>query len=436
MKLLTKHVLSLAFLVGMSTLAVAQPGWNWGDSVDKAKEKNALYTDYLRSEDYKAAVKPHSWLLKNTPDLNASIYINGAKIYEGLAESTSDKQKTLEYQEKALEMYDLRIKYFNEEAEVLNRKALTAYKYFKDDQEKYGELYELFKKAFEVNGDNFYSSNLTAFMDVVRRYKLTGGNVTDEEVFQIYTKVTDVINNQMKAGGNKSRLEKVADYVDKLLTATVDVDCEFIVNKLGPKFEATQDINLAKKIFGLMLQQKCTDSPLATDVAVAVNEVEPNFGIAKFIGAKAASEGDIEKAQEYYEKAVTLTEDNTKKADVYMSLARLQSANGNKIAARSTARKALAFDPGFSEAYTLIGDLYWGSFNDCKGGESKVKDRAIFIAAYNMYQKGGNREKMAEAKAQFPSIEEIFSEGKEEGQTINVDCWINETVQIERRPAN
>lgn len=436
MKSLTKHVLCLAFLVGMSTLAVAQPGWNWGDSVDKAKENNALYNDYLRSGNFEAAMKPHGWLVKNTPDLNEAIYINGAKIYEGLAESTADKAKTLEYQEKALEMYDLRIKYFNEEAEVLNRKALTAYKYFKDNQKKYPELYQLFNRAFELNGNEFFSSNLTAYMDVLRRYKLTGGGISDEEVFNIYTKISDVIEYQKKNGGNADRLDRVAEFVDKLLTATVDVDCDFVEQKLGPKFKETRDINLAKKIFGLMLQQKCTDSPLAMEVAIAVNESEPNFGIAKFIGSKAASEGDSEKAMEYYEKAISLTDDNTKKADVYLSLARTQASLGNKVAARSSARKALAADPGFSEAYILIGNLYMGSFNDCKGGESKVKDRAVYIAAYEMYQKGGDRERMAEAKAQFPSIDEIFNENMEEGQSITVDCWINETVQIERRPAN
>lgn len=436
MKLLTKHVMCLAFLVSMSTLAVAQPGWNWGDSVDKAKEKNALYTDYLRMENFEAAEKPLSWLLKNTPDLNESIYINGAKIYEGLAESTSDKAKTTQYQERALEMYDLRIKYFNNEPEVLNRKALTAYKYFKDDQKKYPELYALFNKAFEINKNNFFSSNLTAYMDVIRRYKLTGGSITDEEVFEKYSQVTDVLEYQMKTEANKERLERVAEYVDKLLTATVDVDCEFVEQKLGPKFKQTGDVNLAKKIFGLMLQQKCTDSPLAMEVAIAVNKVEPNFGIAKFIGVKAASEGDLVKAQEYYEKAIGLTEDNVKKADVYLSLARSYASQGDKVSARSNARKALSFDPANTEAYNLIGDLYMGSFNDCKGGESKVKDRAVFLAAYEMYQKGGDREKMAAAKAQFPSIDEIFSENKEEGQSITVGCWINETVQIERRPAN
>ncbi|MEQ8583949.1 MAG: hypothetical protein RIC30_15765 [Marinoscillum sp.] len=436
MNSITKHLLSLAFIVGLASMAIAQPGWNWGDSVDKAKEKNALYTDFVRAENWKAALGPHSWLLKNTPDLNASIYINGAKIYEGLADNTDDKAKTLEYQGKALEMYDLRIKYFNSEADVLNRKAYVAYKYYRDDQPKYKELYDLFNKAFELNGNDVLINNLTAYMDVIRRYKLSGGTITDEEVFEKYTRIKDIIEVKIAEGGKASSLEKQADYVDKLLTATVDVDCDFIEEKLGPKFRQTKDINLAKKIFGLMLQQKCTDSPLAMEVAIAVNEVEPNFGIAKFIGVKAASEGDLDRAKKYYEKAVELTDDNVKKSEVYLSLARTVASQGGKAAARSNARKALAFDPSNKDAYAFIGDLYMNSFNDCKAGESKVKDRAIFIAAYEMYQKAGDSEKMTSAKAQFPSIEEIFSEGKEEGQSITVDCWINESVQIERRPAN
>lgn len=436
MKSITKHLLSLALILCIAGFAAAQPGWNWGDSVDKAKEKNALYTDFVRAENWQGAVAPHSWLIKNTPDLNVSIYINGAKIYEGLAESTEDKAKTLEYQGKALEMYDLRIKHFNNEADVLNRKAYTAYKYYRDDKQKYKELYELFNKAFELNRNDVMINNLTAYMDVIRRYKLTGGVITDEEVFEKYTVIKDIIEAKKANGEKSSSLDKQADYVDKLLTATVEVDCKFIEEKLGPKFRATGDINLAKKIFSLMVQQKCTDSPLAMDAAIAINGVSPDYGIAKFIATRAASDGDLARAKEYYEKAVELTDDASKKSEIYLSLARTQVSSEGKSAARSSARKALAFDPSNRDAYALIGDLYMNSFNDCKGGESKVKDRAVFIAAYEMYQKAGDSERMNSAKAQFPSIEEIFNEDKEEGQSITVDCWINETVQIERRPAN
>ena len=34
-------------LVFAAMVVNAQPGWNWGDQVDVAKEKNAIYTDMV-----------------------------------------------------------------------------------------------------------------------------------------------------------------------------------------------------------------------------------------------------------------------------------------------------------------------------------------------------------------------------------------------------
>ncbi|MFY0600818.1 MAG: hypothetical protein JXR03_14180 [Cyclobacteriaceae bacterium] len=436
MKLVVKHILGICFFLAFTSVAVAQPGWNWGDSIDIAKEKNALYTDMLKAKNYAESEKNLAWLLKNTPDLNKSIYINGASIYQGLSEAATEAPEILKYQEKALKMYDLRIKYFGEEADVMNRKALTSYKYYKKTQSKYPEMMETFTKAFELNGNDFYSSNLTAYMDVVRRYKLTKGAITDEEVFDIYTNVTDVIAHQKANGGKVEKLDKIAEIVDKLLTATVKVDCDFIEQNLGPKMEETQDYKMAKTIFTLLKDQSCLDRPLALRSAEIINENTPDFGIAKFIAVKSGSEGDTEKAMEYYQKAIDLTEDNEKKAEIYMSIARIYSSMGDKVTARSQARRSLSFDPSNSDAYKLIGDLYMTSFNDCKGNVSKVLDRSVFIAAYEMYQKAGNGEYMSKAKEQFPSIEDIFNENYKEGDAIQVECWINQSVKLERRPAN
>jgi tetratricopeptide (TPR) repeat protein len=436
MKTLARKIsLPLLFVFIIVGAASAQPGWNWGEQVDIAKEKNALYTDFVKLGKYKEAIPPHSWLLENTPDLNASIYINGATIYEELAEAETDDAKKSEYQAKALEMYDLRIKYFGKEAYVLNRKVFPAYKFYKNDKSKYQELYEMYQKAFKLNGENFYDNNLVAYMDVVRRYKVTGGAISDEEVIDIYTQITDVIDAKKATGKNVSRLEKITDTVDKMLTSAVDLDCDMVEDKLGPKL-TPDDIKMAKKIFQLMLTGKCTDRPLAFEAAQIVNEKEPSFGIAKFLGIRAAQDGNIAQASEYYQEAIDLTDENTKKAEVYLNIAKLHYSNGNKVEARSNSRKALAFDPSLSDAYSLVGDMYMSSFEDCKGGEKKTEDYAIFIAAYNQYKRAGDSAGMSKAKALFPSIEDIFNDGYEEGQTIQVGCWINESVVLERRPSN
>ena len=97
------------------------------------------------------------------------------------------------------------------------------------------------------------------------------------------------------------------------------------------------------------------------------------------------------------------------------------------------AYEALSVKPGASAAFNLIGNLYFLSFEECKAGESKVKDRAVYLAVYEMYQKAGNTEQMNACREQFPSIEDIFNESREEGSKITVDCWINESVTLQRR---
>ena len=118
----------VAVLLLNVSLIQAQAGWNWGDNPTTAKEKNAIYNDMMKNENFKGAIDPLEWLLTNTPDLNAAIYINGVKIYDELQANEKDAAQKKAYQNRCLELYDQRIEHFGDEAEVLNRKAYRAYK--------------------------------------------------------------------------------------------------------------------------------------------------------------------------------------------------------------------------------------------------------------------------------------------------------------------
>src|SRR5699024_5850868 len=161
----------------------------------------------------------------------------------------------------------------------------------------------------------------------------------------------------------------------------------------------------AKKIITLSLTGKCTDNPLFMQAAKVVHEKEPNYSIAVVIAKKAKIDEDYEVAAQYFEEALTLTDQNTEKADIYLELADLAARKGQKAKARDYALKAVATDASKREAYTFIGDLYFKSYEQCKGGENIVKDRAVFLAAYEMYKRGGASSRMANAKEQFPSAE-------------------------------
>ena len=425
-------------LATVALFAQAQPGWNWGEDVDKAKEQNALYTDLYKAGNFAQAIEPLNWLLENTPDLHVSIYQNGEKILMNLASKETDEAKKEEYVTQGLKLFDDRVQYFEKEAYVMNRKATFAYKFYNKNREKYPYLYEQFSKAYDLNKEKMTAGNLVAYMNVVYKFRFAKGDLSDEAVIEIYSNISDALATQKEkvAADKKARYDKFQDQVDKLLTATIEVNCEFVETVLGPKLEATGDIKWAKKIFQLLLNNKCTDSPLAVKAAEIINNDSPDYGVCIFIAKKATAKKDYDQAFEYFNKAIDLTDDNIKKADVHIDIAKIYNVQNRKIDARSSARKALAFDPSKKEANRLIGTLYMKSFEDCKGGQSKVQDRAIYIAAYNEFKRAGEAKLMEAAQAQFPSIEEIFNENYEEGQQVTVGCWINTDVSIERRPAN
>ena len=304
MKKVTNILICGLFLFACVPAALAQNGWNWGEQVDVAKEKNVLYSDALKAKNYQAALEPLNWLLTNTPDLNPSIYINGVKVYEGLIKQAKDPAKKEEYIQKALDLHDKRIEVFGDEADVIDRKSIFAYRYYSKKKEKYPYLFELYKKAFELNKDKMNTGNLVAYMNVVYKYRFSGGDLSDEEVIEIYSNISDAISTQKSkvSPDKKAKYDKYAANVDKLLTATeVEISCDFIETKLGPQLDQSGDLNLAKKIFQLMLKGKCLDSPLALKAAQIVQDSEPTFGVAKFMASKNASDGNDDEAIAKYE---------------------------------------------------------------------------------------------------------------------------------------
>ncbi len=452
--------LLLLFLTSITFLSLeAQPGWNWPENKAEAEEKNVLYTDYLKQQNCEAAVEHLNWLIENVPNLHVSIYQNGIKIYRCLIDKESDPIRKGELVNKALSLFDGRIENFGREAYVKNRKVTFAYTFYRSDKTQYESLYEMFDNAFELNGNDIGNSNLVAYMDIVRKHKLTSKTLSDDKVLDIYDMISGVISYKIKNDSkNEERLKKYQDNLDKLLTATITVDCNFVENTLGPKLleltiepsdEIAQTdyetltpvdvsysdeiINLAKKIFQLSITGKCTSSDIALEAAKIMFTNEKDFAIAKFIAGREQANKNYETSLNYYDEAIESSDDNSQKSEIHLNKAQLYAVIGNKVKSRNNARRSISLNSGNIDAYKLIGNLYMSSYEDCREGKSRVQDRLVFIAAYNIFKSGGLTSQANQAREQFPSMEEIFNENLEIGESMNTGCWISETVTLNKR---
>ncbi|MDA0314032.1 MAG: hypothetical protein O3A40_01875 [Bacteroidetes bacterium] len=471
-------VLGAMLFAGISP---AQDGWNWpADPAQevKAREFNAAYFDYMKAEQFVEAVKPLSWLLVNVPNLNESIYIQGITIYKGAADKTTDKAQKRVYQDSVMAIYDKRAELFNNPAKWIETKAYYGYLFFRSDKAKIPAVVADFEKALALKGTINYQF-IPIYFDLVEKNYSLNQAYAPEQILSIFDKSNKLLDAAAATGKDvtesKSTLETLllkmklidCDFIENKLGSRFKADpndvnladqilnfsrqfncsaseayasalefkCNFIENTLGPKFAADpMNAELADEIFNTSAQYKCYSTKAFLAALEFKDSKSPSFKTSQLRGMLYMASNDFAKAEPALEKALTLAGNNKDKGEVRMELAKIYARGGKKSAARTAAREAAALDSELSSsAYGLIGDLYMSAYNDCRNGESRAKDYAIFIAAYNAYQKAGNSRGMGSARARFPSKEELFTEGFQLGSSVSIGCWVGETVSLSTR---
>lgn len=425
--------LMLVILTSATTYAQCK-GTTWPEDKEKAEENNALYTDALKQKNYRGAVKGFQWLLTNAPKLNTGLYINGTDIYNNLAAAEKDPAKKQVLVDSLMMLYDMRITNCGDMENVLNRKAIYAATYNAQNKAKTAEVLALYDKVYEISGNNVLENNLLTYMQVIQLNDALLKNLTDDQVLQRYDKLSEVIDAKIKKaqGENKQadvdRLKKTKSSIDEILPKIVQVDCDFVKTKMQPNFRKNPtDLGLAKKMFQFMTAGGCIDDPLWLETAEVIHKDSPDYGLAINMAKIYAKNGNLEKAESLATEAITLASMPEQKESSSILVGDLLAQKGNKAAAREAYRKA--GKAGFEK----IGDLYMGSGKDCSKGVSVAEDRLVYLAAYDMYVKAGDGQKMATAKAQFPSVTELFELNWKEGESKSISCWVGETVVLRTR---
>lgn len=414
--------------------------FKWPADKAKAEEQLAIYGDAMKQGNFRGAVPGIQWFLTNAPDWNTKLYIDGTDVYNKLAGAEKDPAKKQSLVDSLMWLYDQRIKICGDEVNVLNRKAIYAALYNGGKKETTGAVLEMLDRVFEISNGNVLDNNLDSYFKIVYANFTLLKNLNEEQVLARYDKLMSILDQKIKVAQEKNKPEDVAKYkkfkanADDQLVKMVKVDCAFVKKNMEPKFRQNpEDVALAKRIFTFMLNDKCTDDPLWLEAGEAIHKVEKDYGLAKNLAVKYISVGNYNKAEELLKEALTLTNDGAQKSETLIYLGSVQAKAGAKSAARELFRQAVAADPSNKEGYEKIGDLYSSSFDDCAKKESMAQDRLIYIAAYEMYARAGNNQKMAQAKAQFPSKEDIFLLNWKTGEEKTTGCWIGESVSLRTR---
>lgn len=422
-----RKILFTWLFISLGLFSFSQNGFDWGKSKTEAQPKYQNVSLFYNSDNYKNTIPRIQWLIKNAPNVHKNLYIWGASVYKKAEKEETDSLKKIIYQDSTLFMYDEQMNRFGAEKEASNFKGLVAYKYLSKRPNTTDTLYLLYKKIVDLNEEEAFKSNVYYFM-ALSLVKYSSNSITEDELLNTYQRVNAIYNQQkaqaLSNGKSTSSIEKYSANVKKIFSKYYTLTCSSIEKLYTDKLSA----ETAQEVSSLLKEEGCTSSPLylkALGVQVKENPTEEN---RLLLADYNYANGNKSKAIETYKN---LLASSTKKGLLSYKLMSAYQAS-NRLLAISYAKKALENKYKVFEVATFIGDSYFNSLGECRTDDA-VKTRAIYLAAHKYYEMAGNTAKMATAKAQFPSQEEVFLAEYKVGESISTGCWINETVVIQVR---
>ena len=446
MKALQTLFTALAVMLA-STASLAQDE-RYGDTPDqqlKCKEALSVYKSYKKQKNYDEAYIQWRKACEVCPETaSEGLYADGASFIGKELKKVEDEDprkavlvdSLLYLHDKRMELYPSTKRSPNNRCEVLGRKATDFYKYNKDQHKV---AYEMFKESIECLKEESSATTLyqyyTASFYTMKR-ELKGDTVAQAnmraQMLTDYLALTDYVQAGMakaqESGKERDvkRYEKAKGNIETVFVAIAD--CADMVPVLDAAVAADpENMDLKLKVLRLLNKKECTDNDLFLPVATAVYSVEPSAPAAYAIGIGFAKASQLDSSFTYMEDAVNRCGDCTEKLTYLLKTGQIASAMGRTSTARNYARQVLDVDPENADAYMLIGDAIAGSSSACNDGA--LGSRSVYWVASDYYAKAKrlNEElaekaskKMANMAKQFPTVDDIFTYGKQAGGSFTV----------------
>lgn len=407
-----------------------EDGSKYGHGEDSIRcvKNYSLYREYAKHHDYVAALPFWKIVFAECPKISKNLYLDGVKLYRSFIEDEKDDNRKKEMIDTLMLIYDQRIKYFGQRGNVRGRQGVDLLRYLRTEDTEYVKKgYDYLAESIKLQGNKSSDPVLATFVSAsLTLYK--AGVFDDGKVIEDYLMVTDILNKKPDDKGLKQQID--INFVEN-----GPGNCDKLIGYFTKEHETkSEDIDFLTMLTNMLKARECTESELYFTAAKDLYKLAPSAESALNIAWLAYNKEKYEEATKFYNEALHLEPDESKKADIYMGMALSYQKAGNKPASRQSALKAASARPGFGDPYLLIGQLYADSRDDC----SEISlPNAVFWVAIDMFNKAKSVDSGLKEKANkliltyskyFPNKEEAFFLGINEGDSYKVECWINETT--------
>ncbi len=424
----------------------------------EALEAHVLYRDAMKIKDYDNAFKKWEIAYELAPAADgkrASHYSDGIIIYKHKMENEPDAAKRQEYYNIIMRLYGEQVECYGNESFVYGRQAFDMFYGLGPEGKKINsdltETKKVLEKAVAKGGNNTEYVVMLPYATVVAEL-FTQEKMDKAEARKVYKTLNDICDHNIE---NNQKFKAQYEYAKTSMNQVFSgieyyiFDCDYFKEKFKPTFEADPDNPEFLKDAILTLKRQGCDS---TDVFLLKLEekwskyaVEENAKIkAEFLKENPAAwakelydQDDYNGAIDKYNEAIEKEADSEKQASYLFSIASIQFRKLRSYSsARETAYKAAKLKPGWGRPYMLIGDMYGSTASSC--GDSWNQRLAILAAMDKYgYAKSIDSEVAEEASSKLskyyssmPEKQEGFMRGVKAGQSVQVGCWIGESVKV------
>ncbi|MFK5855977.1 MAG: hypothetical protein QM503_07585 [Bacteroidota bacterium] len=402
-----------------------------------SKYKNNSIVDALKS-----------WRLvyDDCPRATENIYVDGVKMFSFKIKKTKDHEVKTGLIDTLMTIYDRRIEFFPihyktkkpQVGAILGRKGVAFYKL--DPAKNYLRTNEILGRAIELDKGNAKGPVYVYYFRTVTKMAQKGDGDTTA-VVDAYDMISDYVDANIlkyEKAKNPKKAETWRNIKGNIEnTFEPFANCTDLVRIYKKKYDANpEDIDLLNKVTKLLDKKNCQESEFYFEATVALYKLAPSPESAYLIGKMMLKEEKYNEAVPYLEEAIKMENELRAYkaliflAEDYQSLNRFEKA-------RIIARKAAKLNPTAGKPYIIIGDMYAASASDC--GTDDLTKKVAYWTAVDKYKKAKSVEPDLSAsmnkrinsyEKHFPPTELLFFHNLNEGESYEVDCWINETTKV------
>lgn len=407
----------------------------FGDTPEDSLEtrKNiSLFTQEFNDKNYEAAYPFWKYIMEKAPCVRVSPYIDGVVMFQAFIDDPKNAAKREVLIDSLLSIFPMRIKFHNEEGMV---KGYWMYYLNLYKPNEYMEIIKLGDDAMELEKENTQYIVPTVYMTAILK-AFQAKKITADQLFNAYEKVNKIIEeNIKKQDAYMETWKQIQSGVENAVNPFFK--CEDIDNIFLPKIkEKPGDIELQKKVIRYYRTANCSGNKNYIKILNDVFAKHPEASSAEELAKYYEQNNNMKQANDFWEKAADLENDEKKKEFYFLKLANNNLKNGNMSSAISYSNKALSINSNSGNAYIIMAIA---KFNQAQSACDKAFDKAAaaWVAidylekaiAVDPSVRDDAQSKINNYKKNAPKREQIFFQNLGEGDSYTIDC-INSTTKV------